>query len=94
MRSALLAGGGIAGGRVVGASTNDGGEVRERRVEIDDLQATICHLLGLNARKKIYGTDNRPIRIIERRGAAPVAELLAQPPATGPAGQAPTTATP
>ena len=94
VRSALLAGGGIAGGRVVGASTADGGEVRDRSVQIDDLQATICYLLGLNARKKIYGTDNRPIRIIERRGAAPVAELLAQPPATGPAGQAPATATP
>ncbi|MCP4251099.1 MAG: hypothetical protein GY778_29020 [bacterium] len=59
-----------------------------------DLQATICHLLGINSRKRIYATDDRPIGIIERRGAAPVTELLAQALAAGPAGRSPATATP
>ena len=68
--------GGIEGGLVIGSSTDDGTEVRDRRVQVDELQATICDRMGINARKKHYGTDGRPIRVIERKDAAPIAELL------------------
>ncbi len=74
--SAVLAGGGIIGGRTIGASSRDGGEVRDRPVQVDELHTTICHQLGINSRKKIEAADSRPIRIVERRDAEPIKELL------------------
>lgn len=46
--TALLAGGGVRGGQVVGATTVDGGYVQERPVTPADLTATVLHHLGID----------------------------------------------
>jgi hypothetical protein len=49
--SALLAGGGIAPGRVVGASDRHGGYPADRPASPSDFAATICDRLGVNPNK-------------------------------------------
>src|SRR5947208_13289128 len=46
--SAVLAGGGAARGKVVGATDKLGGDVRETPVSPKDLLATAYHLLGID----------------------------------------------
>ncbi|MEX0586625.1 MAG: DUF1501 domain-containing protein, partial [Pirellulales bacterium] len=46
--TALLAGGGVRGGQVYGATANDGGHVTDRPVTPADLAATILHHLGVD----------------------------------------------
>jgi hypothetical protein len=46
--TALLAGGGVRGGQVYGATTRDGGHVVDRPVTPADLTATILHHLGID----------------------------------------------
>jgi hypothetical protein len=61
--SAALAGGGVRGGQVIGASDKIGGYVRDGRVLPQDLQATVFHCLGLNAHTEVHDTQGRPIAI-------------------------------
>jgi hypothetical protein len=46
--TAILAGGGVRGGQVYGATTRDGGYVADRPVTPEDLTATILHHLGID----------------------------------------------
>jgi hypothetical protein len=46
--TALLAGGGVKGGQVYGATTSDGGSVNDRPVSPADLAATVLHHLGID----------------------------------------------
>ncbi len=46
--TALLAGGGVRGGQVYGATTRDGGYVADQPVTPADLTATILHHLGID----------------------------------------------
>ncbi|MFO0967512.1 MAG: DUF1501 domain-containing protein [Gemmataceae bacterium] len=48
--TALLAGGGVRGGQVYGATTSNGGYVRDNPVTPADLSATILHHLGIDYR--------------------------------------------
>jgi uncharacterized protein (DUF1501 family) len=52
--TALLAGGGVRGGRVIGATTSNGGYVRDDPVSPADLSATILHHLGIDARREYW----------------------------------------
>jgi hypothetical protein len=72
---AALAGGGVAGGRVVGRTDALGMEPAERPVSVQDLFATIYGRLGLDPQKKFMTPGGRPIRALE--GGEPVKELLA-----------------
>ncbi len=72
--SAALAGGGVQGGRVLGASTGDGSSVKERPVTIADLFCTVCHALKIDARKENISPEGRPFKIVD--GGAPVKELF------------------
>jgi hypothetical protein len=74
--SAMLAGGGVAGGRVVGASTPDGSEVADNPVSIGALHATLCRCLDLDPTAVNYAPDGRPIRIVQDQSARPPAELF------------------
>ena len=74
--SCLIAGGGIRGGRVVGASDKDAMEPAERPVKPSDLHATVCHALGIDHEKEVYTPQDRPMVLI-REGAEPVKELFA-----------------
>jgi hypothetical protein len=70
-----LAGGGLKGGRVIGATSAAGTEVTARPVTVPDLFCTFCQVLGINPRKENYTPLGRPIRIVT--GGEPVRELLA-----------------
>ncbi len=70
----VLAGGGIKGGAVIGASDADGKEVKDRPISEGDLFATIYTALGINPRLKHYhGT--RPIWVTPE-GSRAIKELL------------------
>jgi Protein of unknown function (DUF1501) len=59
----LLAGGGVRGGQVYGASDAQGAYVKDRPVTPDDLAATILHAFGLAPEEAVYDATNRPVRI-------------------------------
>jgi len=73
--SVALAGGGIHGGRVIGATSATGTDVTARPVTVPDLFCTFCHALGINPRKENITPLGRPIRIVT--GGEPVRELFA-----------------
>lgn len=58
--SIALAGGGIRGGRVFGASDKDGAYPQEFPVEPGDLLATLYHALGIDPQTEIRDQLNRP----------------------------------
>lgn len=73
--SVLLAGGGIQGGRIVGASEKWGGGVQERLATPLDLLATIYQCLGIPLDTHYEDASGRPVSIV---GAGkPIEELLA-----------------
>jgi hypothetical protein len=74
--SAVLAGGGVKGGQVVGKTSKDGTTVEERPVSGPDLLATICGALGIDPTKPNLSNTGRPIRIVEKN-ARPVKEVIA-----------------
>jgi hypothetical protein len=59
----LLAGGGIRGGRVYGASDRIGAYVKDLPVTPDDYAATILHAFGLGPEAEVFDQLNRPHRI-------------------------------
>jgi hypothetical protein len=61
----MLAGGGVARGRVVGASDKNGAEVSDRPVSPKDLLATMYHLLGINHRMLLRDSLGRPLPLVE-----------------------------
>ena len=65
--SAALAGGGVRGGQVVGASDKVGGLPKEGRVRPEDLTATIFHALGYRPDAEVRDTLGRPLPL--SRGA-------------------------
>jgi hypothetical protein len=71
---ALLSGGGVQGGRVVGATTATGGEPRDRAVGPGDLLATIYHTLGIDPASTVNDRQGRPVRLVEEGG--PIGELF------------------
>lgn len=73
--SAVLAGGGIEPGRVVGRTNALGTEIVERPVSVQDLLATVYDRLGVNARKEHTSQTGRPIKVLD--GGEPVKELIA-----------------
>lgn len=72
--SVLLAGGGIQGGRVIGASEKMGGGVRDRLVTPLDLLATVYHTLGVPLDTHYEDASGRPVSIVG--GGQPIHELL------------------
>ncbi len=65
--STVLAGGGIRGGHVYGASDNKGAEVAESPVHPADVLATMWRQLGVSPSTLIYDRLHRPHRISEGR---------------------------
>jgi hypothetical protein len=61
--SVALAGGGVQGGRVLGASDRIGGFPRDGRVLPQDLTATIFHCLGHRPDAEIHDALGRPVAI-------------------------------
>jgi uncharacterized protein (DUF1501 family) len=61
--SVVLAGGGIRGGQVYGASDRVGESPADKPVTPSDLAATIYSVLGVNPTKELHTSDGRPVRI-------------------------------
>jgi uncharacterized protein (DUF1501 family) len=74
--SAVLAGGGIKGGQVIGDTGPDGAAVKERPVSVPELLATIYAALGIDHQKQNLSNVARPIRIVAP-GTKAVREVLA-----------------
>jgi hypothetical protein len=72
--SAALAGGGVAGGQVHGASDRWAAYPSRDPVSPDDLGATILHALGIDPTRELRDPIGRPLRI---NGGSPVAALFA-----------------
>lgn len=69
-----LAGGGIRGGQVVGATDEEGNMVADRPVTVPDLFCTFCQSLKIDSRKENISPLGRPIQIVN--GGAAVSELF------------------
>jgi len=64
--SAVIAGGGIKGGQVVGKTDKEGATVEERKINAMDFLATVCTVLGINYTKQNTTPSNRPVRIVDK----------------------------
>lgn len=62
--SALLAGGGIARGKVVGKTDSIGATVADRPVSPKDVLATTYHLLGYDLETTLTDKTNRPVPLV------------------------------
>jgi hypothetical protein len=60
----LLAGGGVARGRVIGKTDSIGGTVIDRPVSPKDLLATAYHLLGYDLETTLTDRTNRPVSLV------------------------------
>jgi len=66
--SAWLAGGGVKGGQVIGATDDFGFQAVENRVHVHDLHATMLHLLGFDHTKLTYRYAGRDFRLTDVHG--------------------------
>jgi hypothetical protein len=74
--SVWLAGGGIKGGQVHGATDDFGYRAVTDRCSVADLHATLLHQLGLDASKLIYKHNGRDERLIDVHEAKVIQRLL------------------
>jgi uncharacterized protein (DUF1501 family) len=73
--SVWLAGGGVRGGTVVGATDEFGFKAVENPVHVHDLHATMLHLLGLDHERLTYRYAGRDFRLTDVKGRV-VGEVL------------------
>jgi hypothetical protein len=66
--SVWLAGGGIKGGTIVGATDEYGYAAVENKKSVNDLHATVLHQLGLNHEKLTFPYNGRAIRLTDVSG--------------------------
>jgi hypothetical protein len=57
-----MAGGGVPGGTVIGATDDAGLRAVEGRMHVHDIHATILHLMGLDHMRLVYTNNGRPER--------------------------------
>jgi hypothetical protein len=73
--NAVLAGGGVRGGQVIGATSPGGDEVTSGSVNEKDLFQTFYKCLKIDARKENMSPIGRPIKIVD--GGKPIPEVFA-----------------
>jgi uncharacterized protein (DUF1501 family) len=73
--NAAVAGGGVKGGQVIGATSADGTDVKSRPVTVGDLFCSFYQALGINPRKENMSGVGRPIKLVDHGQA--VKELFA-----------------
>jgi hypothetical protein len=66
--SLWLAGGGVKGGTIYGATDEYGYKAIENKLEIHDLHATILHLLGVDHKRLTYRWSGRDMRLTDVHG--------------------------
>ena len=65
--SAVLAGGGVMGGQVIGGTDADGNEPTARPVQVADLHASVWHAFGVDPWTE-YTANDRPILLTPKEG--------------------------
>ena len=63
--SILMAGGGIRGGQLIGATDKQGAEVTDRPITPEDMVATILHGLGIDHSRVLHTPLGRPVPIAD-----------------------------
>src|SRR5438034_1137588 len=71
----MMAGGGIKGGQVIGASDDIGATPKDRPTTPAQVAATIYHSLGIPIETELPGSQGRPIRVVDH-GVEPIHELF------------------
>jgi uncharacterized protein (DUF1501 family) len=72
---ALLAGGGMRTGQVLGSTTPDGGYADQRPIHYKDVMATLYRSMGIDVlQQSVPGPADRPMYLLE--GHSPVEELM------------------
>jgi hypothetical protein len=71
-----LAGGGVKGGTAVGSTDEYGYRAEENKTSINDLHATMLHLLGLDHERLTYPFNGREMRLTDVSGNV-IKEILA-----------------
>ncbi len=74
--SMWLAGGGVKGGYVHGATDEFGGTAVEKKVHVHDLHATLLHLLGIDHERLTFRYSGRDFRLTDVHGEV-VRDILA-----------------
>jgi hypothetical protein len=72
--SLVLGGGGVKGGRIVGATDPRGEHITERPVTIQDLHATVYQVLGIDPYTSFVNTAGRPVPAVD--DGTPIRELF------------------
>jgi hypothetical protein len=72
--SLAIAGSGVKGGQVIGATSADGSEVADRPVTVPDLFCTFCQALEIDPRFENQSNVGRPLPIVE--GGRAVKEIF------------------
>ena len=71
-----MAGGGVKGGTIHGATDEIGYKAVENRVSVHDYHATMLHLLGLRFRDLTFTRHSLPERLTDQYPARVVNEIL------------------
>lgn len=74
--SVWMAGGGVKGGTIHGATDEFGLNAVENRTSVNDLHATILHLMGMNHEKLTYPYNGRNMRLTDVSGSV-IQEIVA-----------------
>ncbi len=75
-KTTWLAGGGIRGGKIIGATDEFGFRAVEDRIHVNDLHATILKLLGLEHEKLTFLFQGRKQRLTDVGGENEFAQRL------------------
>ncbi|MFO0902131.1 MAG: DUF1501 domain-containing protein [Pirellulales bacterium] len=72
--SALVSGGGLKMGQIVGSTTADGAKPHDRPCSPGDLLSTLYHVLGIDSQRTLPDRQNRPIAFVPE--GRPIRELI------------------
>jgi uncharacterized protein (DUF1501 family) len=75
VQAALLSGGGMQMGQVIGSTDKTGGYAETRPVHYRDVLATIYHTLGIDPHEFVRDINERPVQILPE-DARPIRELI------------------
>ena len=72
--SIVMGGGGLKGGKAVGATDKDGVDIVDRPVGVMDVVATMTHAMGIDPKTQYTTPRGRPIKVVD--GGKPITELI------------------
>jgi uncharacterized protein (DUF1501 family) len=72
--SVMLAGGGLRGGQIIGATNRKGEFPVDRPLKPNDVLATVYHVLGIDPRQTFQDNSGRPIPILD--SGDPIREII------------------